>query len=553
MKKKILFILTICLLAILSCAALADVKISKDVFPDPIFRDYVRKFDTDGDGKLNTDEMNNVFNIYVPDMGIESLEGIQNFPMITYVYCENNKLTHLDLSGNPLLDTVHCQYNELYTLNVRNNTELLYLLCWSNNLTELDVSQNTKLIDLWCHENRILKLDVSMLPSLKQLLCTNNQISSLDVSKNKELTTLGCGANKLTEIDISNNRKLDHFECALCQLTKIDVSRQPDLRSFSCNGNHISTVDVSKCTILVDLVKTASRMRVYGDSDQFSRNGDDWAILDVDKGADVIAGDFVSKPLEHCGDDEVDDTVYTITMTTDGNGKAWADPESGPNPTQVILMFEPNPGYQFKEWQILSGDVQIYKHKLCLRTSDVEVKAIFEESKAEQRLIDLSDAEITVKDPVYTGKKLSPEVSVILQGKTLTAGDDYSIICKDKAIGSATLMVEGKGAYTGSVNVSFTVRPKSVSLVSVKSGKSKQLIVRWKKGSGITGYEIQYSLKKNFKNAEMVTVDKAKTTSVTIPDLKSKKKYYVRIRAYKTVNGENYYSEWSRAMNQKVK
>ena len=48
-------------------------------------------------------------------------------------------------------------------------------------------------------------------------------------------------------------------------------------------------------------------------------------------------------------------------------------------------------------------------------------------------------------------------------------------------------------------------------------------------------------------------MDKAKTTSLTIPDLKSKKKYYVRIRAYRTVDGENYYSEWSKAMNLKVK
>ena len=90
-------------------------------------------------------------------------------------------------------------------------------------------------------------------------------------------------------------------------------------------------------------------------------------------------------------------------------------------------------------------------------------------------------------------------------------------------------------------------------MVSLKSAKSRQLTVKWKKGSSITGYEIQYSLKKNFKNAETITVDKAKTTSLTIPDLKSKKKYYVRIRAYRTVDGENYYSEWSKAMNLKVK
>ena len=168
---------------------------------------------------------------------------------------------------------------------------------------------------------------------------------------------------------------------------------------------------------------------------------------------------------------------------------------------------------------------------------------------------EITEVEIVpISDQTYTGKAIKPKVTAKQDGRKLTEGKDYQITYQNnKNIGKATVILTGKGDYTGEIMADFHIVPKTVTLSALKSIKSNQLTVKWKKGSGITGYEIQYSLKKNFKNAEAITIDKAKTTSVTIPELKSRKKYYVRIRAYKTVNGENYYSEWSKAMNQKVK
>ena len=65
----------------------------------------------------------------------------------------------------------------------------------------------------------------------------------------------------------------------------------------------------------------------------------------------------------------------------------------------------------------------------------------------------------------------------------------------------------------------------------------------------MTGYEIQYSLKKNMKNSKKTIVKDSSSASKTIKKLKAKKKYYVRIRTYKTVkvNDQNktYYGKWS--------
>ena len=60
-----------------------------------------------------------------------------------------------------------------------------------------------------------------------------------------------------------------------------------------------------------------------------------------------------------------------------------------------------------------------------------------------------------------------------------------------------------------------------------------------------TGYQIEYSTNKNFKNAKSVTVSKNTNTSKTIKSLNSKTKYYVRIRTYKTVGKTKYVSAWS--------
>lgn len=92
----------------------------------------------------------------------------------------------------------------------------------------------------------------------------------------------------------------------------------------------------------------------------------------------------------------------------------------------------------------------------------------------------------------------------------------------------------------------------ATKIKSVKKAK-KSLKVTWKKVKGVTGYQIQYSTSSKFKKSKKITIKKAKTTSKTIKKLKAKKKYYVRIRTYITVNGKKKYSGWSKKKSQKTK
>ena len=157
----------------------------------------------------------------------------------------------------------------------------------------------------------------------------------------------------------------------------------------------------------------------------------------------------------------------------------------------------------------------------------------------------------------YDGKAKKPAVIVKdSKGNSLKNGTDYTISYQGgrKKVGEYKVKVTFKGKYTGTKELSFKIKPKGTSLKSVTAGK-KKFKVTWKKQkTQTTGYQIQYSKNSKFKSGnKKVTIKKNKTTSSTVKKLKSKKKYYVRIRTYKTVNGKKFYSGWSKVKNIKVK
>ena len=100
------------------------------------------------------------------------------------------------------------------------------------------------------------------------------------------------------------------------------------------------------------------------------------------------------------------------------------------------------------------------------------------------------------------------------------------------------------GTTAGNVNT-FKVRELA------KSTKKRKITFKWKKTTG-TGYQYQWSTSKNFKKNYLTKT--TKKTSVTISTSKSRKTYYVRVRAYKThSNGKKYYGKWSTVKKVKVK
>lgn len=191
------------------------VEINATTFPDKNFRTYVSKeFDKDEDGSLSQVERDMVQTISVGKKDIRSLEGLEYFRNLTYLYCSENQLTSLDVGYNPALEELSCYKNQLTSLDVSQNPALEYLNCGDNQLTGLDVRQNPALTWLECSVNQLTSLDVGQNRALKTLTCDTNQLTSLDVSQNTALENLYCHYNRLTSLDCKSNTKISKFNGA---------------------------------------------------------------------------------------------------------------------------------------------------------------------------------------------------------------------------------------------------------------------------------------------------------------------------------------------------
>ena len=153
---------------------------------------------------------------------------------------------------------------------------------------------------------------------------------------------------------------------------------------------------------------------------------------------------------------------------------------------------------------------------------------------------------------VYNGKNRRPAVQSIsdIFGKELVKDTDYTVTYPkaSKKVGTYYATVKFKGDYSGSYKLKYVVNPKSVTLTKNTKGQKKAFKATWKKASAqVTGYQIKYSTDKNFKkNVSYKKVKGIKKSSATVKNLKAKKKYYVKVRTYKVVNGKTYYSAWSK-------
>ncbi len=109
---------------------------------------------------------------------------------------------------------------------------------------------------------------------------------------------------------------------------------------------------------------------------------------------------------------------------------------------------------------------------------------------------------------------------------------------------------ETKPNQSQNTSTSATQKLRVKKLVS----KRKALVVYWNKIANVSGYQIQVATDKKFKkNKKTVTVAKQNASKKAVKKLKAKKKYFVRVRAYKTVNGKKSYSKWSKIKSVKTK
>lgn len=157
------------------------------------------------------------------------------------------------------------------------------------------------------------------------------------------------------------------------------------------------------------------------------------------------------------------------------------------------------------------------------------------------------------KSYVYSGREQKPKVSVKLGTKVLNKDTDYTVSYGNNiTTGKATVKIEGINDYTGTIKMTFQIVPKKVTISSISSPKSKTVKIIWEKDLQANGYQIQYAGNSNFtKNKKALAVTNKSTVSKKITNLTKGKKYYVRIRAYKKIDGKKCYGPWSKSVKAK--
>ena len=141
--------------------------------------------------------------------------------------------------------------------------------------------------------------------------------------------------------------------------------------------------------------------------------------------------------------------------------------------------------------------------------------------------VQMSKTKISIGTLSYTGSNVKPSVTVKNGSKTLRQNTDYTI------------------SYSRASKV-----PARPTISSVRAGK-KNMTVTYKKTAGASGYQIAYST--NQKSGYKYVNLNNKTVRKTISKLASGKRYYVRVRAYRTIKGKRYYGNYSTVKSVKVK
>ena len=175
---------------------------------------------------------------------------------------------------------------------------------------------------------------------------------------------------------------------------------------------------------------------------------------------------------------------------------------------------------------------------------------------AQMRFDDALIMKLSATSFVYDGKVKTPKVTVkTASGKVSTVQKDYDVNYAKgrKNIGTYAVKIVFKGAYKGSKTLVFSIVPKGVALKWLSGAKRSAAVQWYAPKTKASGYQLSYSLYKNFSTAKTVTIRSGKVFAKKLTGLKSGRVYYVRVRTYTTLGGKNYFSAWSGSRKVKVK
>lgn len=270
--------------------------IDGNTFQDKNLLSYVKRFDTDSDGRFSPEEIQNVKSLSLPPMEITSLKGLEIFTSLVSLDCHNNNITDMNslISVMPSLRSLNCDGNRLTSLRVNNHPALKSIVCqmdtlsdidlsgckmlesfsagssknlkrlnirgtaitrlsYFSGLEELDAENCTHITNLQLDSCQLSRLNVKGCTSLKTLICGYNKLTSLDVTSCSALERIYCAQNSLQFLGVKGLKSLAYIDCSKNSLQNLELSGCDSLASLNCSSNALSSFDVSPCAAIINL------------------------------------------------------------------------------------------------------------------------------------------------------------------------------------------------------------------------------------------------------------------------------------------------------------
>ena len=186
------------------------------------------------------------------------------------------------------------------------------------------------------------------------------------------------------------------------------------------------------------------------------------------------------------------------------------------------------------------------------KADETEVVETTTKKADETEAVETTTKKADETEAVETTTKKADETEVVETTKNQDVTKNDSSTTKNDSAKQTTAKADVT-TVTGDNQQTTTAK---VAIGAVKITKKKPLVKKIKltvkKVTNATGYEFKYSTNKKFKKK----LTKTKITSknvILLKKLKRKKKYFIKVRAYTTVNGKKVYGKWSKKISVKSK
>lgn len=182
------------------------------------------------------------------------------------------------------------------------------------------------------------------------------------------------------------------------------------------------------------------------------------------------------------------------------------------------------------------------------------VKVSYTIEKASQTVKASAVKSVLKSSAVSVKASAKGKISLVSADTSIATAKGTKLYLKKPGITQITVKAAATKNYkAASKTITLTVTPAKPVISGASNSNAGSVLLKWKKSSVLSGYEVQYVLGTKFNNkTQKVTLD-GTSSNVTIPKLTKGKTYSFRMRSYVDVNGNKLYSSWSRTKKVKMK